>query len=546
MDSTDIVNTIIDGSQAPNPDSASVVYFISGEDTTSVISGFTIKNGLGTYHADWNGRTGGGIFCHLSGAKIIHNRIIDNELIHYYFVCGGGIEAYDPTFAKAVIIRYNLIANNHMESTSAYPGGGVGCGVDIWGINGKVENNIILSNTTNGRPYGVGICVSYCFGSIRNNLITANTGTVIIGTGRGGGIYLESCTPGTNVINNTITDNKMNFISGYSSTGGGVGILNTDGYDYNEILVDGNIIKNNSARGGGGIFLRRAYNANVSNNVIQNNTADNFGGGVFFTITSKDESGGCGTRKKSVQKGTGSKEIIPVLVNNTISGNSSDSYGGGITSNMSGDFLAFNNILNGNTAVSSGDEMYLYVNCNAYLYYNNINPDGIMGAGTWEGDGNISMDPEFDEDGYHLLPGSPCKEAGTNQITILEQPYSCPEFDIDGDERPFNTFADIGADEIDIPVNEHQDNYTKKLELLQNSPNPFHGTTTIKFNLERSGYVELSIYDITGKKLHTVLNCEMNAGGYKIELDAHGMQNGLYFCVLKTGTKIQTTKMIKF
>ncbi len=44
-DTTHINNTIINGSQPSYPDSASVVSFISGEDTTSVISGFTITGG---------------------------------------------------------------------------------------------------------------------------------------------------------------------------------------------------------------------------------------------------------------------------------------------------------------------------------------------------------------------------------------------------------------------------------------------------------------------------------------------------------------------
>ena len=47
-DEAHIANTIIDGSQPSHPDSGSVVFFISGEDTNSVLCGFTITGGTGT------------------------------------------------------------------------------------------------------------------------------------------------------------------------------------------------------------------------------------------------------------------------------------------------------------------------------------------------------------------------------------------------------------------------------------------------------------------------------------------------------------------
>jgi hypothetical protein len=71
-DETHIDSTIINGSQAVNPDNGSVVYFTSGEDTTSVLYGFTITGGTGDV------RKGGGIFCLNSGATIAHNKIIEN------------------------------------------------------------------------------------------------------------------------------------------------------------------------------------------------------------------------------------------------------------------------------------------------------------------------------------------------------------------------------------------------------------------------------------------------------------------------------------
>ena len=114
-DESHIAGTVIDGSQLTDMDSASVVYFISGEDTTSILCGFTVQNGHGTYslvnieasrgftiknghgtHSPENLeagfgftfgnsrgthsretlelRNGGGIFISGASAKILHNR----------------------------------------------------------------------------------------------------------------------------------------------------------------------------------------------------------------------------------------------------------------------------------------------------------------------------------------------------------------------------------------------------------------------------------------------------------------------------------------
>ena len=79
-DPTNISKTIINGSQPSHPDTGSVVVFYSGEDTTSVLCGFTITGGTGTYlreYPHWL-RSGGGIDTDSSGAKIINNIITSN------------------------------------------------------------------------------------------------------------------------------------------------------------------------------------------------------------------------------------------------------------------------------------------------------------------------------------------------------------------------------------------------------------------------------------------------------------------------------------
>jgi len=82
-DSIHIYNTIINGSQPGPADSACVVLFNSGEDTTSVLYGFTITGGSGCgwpYHPYFTKlKAGGGVQIINCGAKICHNIITDNH-----------------------------------------------------------------------------------------------------------------------------------------------------------------------------------------------------------------------------------------------------------------------------------------------------------------------------------------------------------------------------------------------------------------------------------------------------------------------------------
>jgi hypothetical protein len=89
-DTSHISKTIIDGSQCTNPDTASTVLMVSGEDTTSVLMGFTITGGKGTVvekalkdHQGLNFISGGGVLILNSGGKITHNIVEEINLAGY-------------------------------------------------------------------------------------------------------------------------------------------------------------------------------------------------------------------------------------------------------------------------------------------------------------------------------------------------------------------------------------------------------------------------------------------------------------------------------
>jgi len=92
-----------------------------------------------------------------------------------------------------------------------------------------------------------------------------------------------------------------------------------------------------------------------------------------------------------------------------------------------------------------------------------------------------------------------------------------------------------------------------KFALMQNYPNPFNPTTTIKYEIPKSSYVTLKVYDILGNVVKELVNKEQQAGRYSVQLSAIGSQlsSGVYFYQLKAspsgwqaGGYTQTKKMI--
>ncbi|HRE42224.1 MAG TPA: YCF48-related protein [Ignavibacteria bacterium] len=89
--------------------------------------------------------------------------------------------------------------------------------------------------------------------------------------------------------------------------------------------------------------------------------------------------------------------------------------------------------------------------------------------------------------------------------------------------------------------NEIPDDY----QLLQNYPNPFNPVTIIEFQIRKTSFVRLSVYDITGKHISDLVNKNLTRGEYSSEFNATNLPSGIYFYTLIiNGKTIDTKKMI--
>jgi len=82
---------------------------------------------------------------------------------------------------------------------------------------------------------------------------------------------------------------------------------------------------------------------------------------------------------------------------------------------------------------------------------------------------------------------------------------------------------------------------------MQNFPNPFNPTTTIRFTVPLGAphhAVSLKVFDVLGRVVMTLVNEEKSAGTYQVNWDASTLSSGVYFYQLRYGSVIQTKSMI--
>ncbi|MBI5471242.1 MAG: T9SS type A sorting domain-containing protein [Ignavibacteriae bacterium] len=192
-----IQSTIIDGSNPSHPDSGSCVRIANGEDSTTILQGFTLTRGYGTLWQDENGAgrywEGGGVLIALSS----------------------------PT------VRHNIIRNNDVNRTGGQSTGGGG--IRLGDGSPYILNNIIINNAG---MYGGGIVSNYASPTIRNNIVAYNVVSPAVAgrpTYGGGGMWVNGSRPGATfpnrIENNTIVGNSATGSGGSGAGGKGGGML---------------------------------------------------------------------------------------------------------------------------------------------------------------------------------------------------------------------------------------------------------------------------------------------------------------------------------
>ena len=111
---------------------------------------------------------------------------------------------------------------------------------------------------------------------------------------------------------------------------------------------------------------------------------------------------------------------------------------------------------------------------------------------------------------------------------------------VDSAEAGFDLVTDINDTESDLPTD---------FELSQNYPNPFNPTTTISFSLPEQSYVDLSIYNVNGQKITTLVDQNLHAGVHTFEWDGNSVSGnqvatGIYIYRIQANSYTDSKKMV--
>ena len=107
--------------------------------------------------------------------------------------------------------------------------------------------------------------------------------------------------------------------------------------------------------------------------------------------------------------------------------------------------------------------------------------------------------------------------------------YRLKQVDLDG------TFS--FSDEVEVDLG------SLDYSLDQNYPNPFNPSTTINFSIPVKGNVVLDVFDMTGEKIASLVNGELEAGRHSIVFDASKLSSGVYIYKLVSGSFTSTKKL---
>lgn len=578
-DTSHISKTIINGSRPSHPDSGSVVFFISGEDTTSVIYGFTITGGTGTLYGS-DERIGGGIYYLNSGARIAHNKIVHNSLAHHQRSWGGGIGTQPWQHDKhQIIIEENVIEANTASGNERGGGGGV------FLIQGKVSKNKIRFNSCSSvsLPSIGGGIFSHCdtifhraLVVIVGNTITNNVVSSTNSDGRGGGVDIQKSN--VHLLDNVISHNQVG--GGFYNFGSGVRLTNGKGssvvkgntisfnscvqgncwggglhvYESAGLTIQGNRFEGNRSEAGGGIYCEKSNPAIIGNTFTQNHAPS--GGGIFCWASAPLINNNLMAANKAQWGGAivvgqdPSPTYVTRIINNTIITNVADRAGGIGLYNV--EAMMLNTISWGNSALYAPE--ILVEGAKLHVAYSDIQ-SGQAGIQITENgwlnwlEANIEIAPRLVADS--LSNDSPCIGAGAEVYDFGNSNVcQCPEKDINGRSRPYpaGTKPDLGAWESMRSTTGVEFQSTSEIPqiyaLHQNHPNPFNPSTTIAFALSKASFVTLKIYNLLGNEVATLVAEKLPAGKHRRVWEAKGLASGVYLYRIEAGEFVQTKKLI--
>ncbi len=506
--------TIIEGNPA-NP----ALKFLGDVENTTIMDGFLVRNGQGSNFSGipYSGKAGGGIQLNHTSPTLRNFEVTSNSVgSNSTLGLGGGILANDS---------HAVLDNVYIHGNEAVFGAGLFANnSSLTLIDCTIEDNTIITDNLGNDPLGGGIHMTDSTIHLTNCTVSGHSNCI-----NGGGIYSDDNGSITMVGGSISNNTAATAGAGIYHIGGSVTLTGTElsgntrdpaatfmsgGGIYVEnsiVSLDSLTVSNNTAHTGAGASFKDCSQADVAHSVFAGNTAQFFGGAVYYQNTA------AGT-----------------LTSNTIVENDATFSGGGgvfvqgATPDFSNNLIALNTggVSFANGVATPGEPAVF--NCNDV--FGNANADYSGMADPTGSNGNVMADPLFcnlGEANYNVTTDSPCdadNSAGCGLIGALG--------------------SGCGISAIPDPDN----GIPLVFQVEQNFPNPFNPSTTIRFALPASAHTQVVVYDLAGRKVKTLVDGLMPAQIHSVVWSGRddaerSVSAGVYFYRVTSGDHFSVGRM---
>jgi hypothetical protein len=107
-----------------------------------------------------------------------------------------------------------------------------------------------------------------------------------------------------------------------------------------------------------------------------------------------------------------------------------------------------------------------------------------------------------------------------------------------------NVFGTMGDHPLITGVTDQLPGIPTVYDLVQNFPNPFNPSTSIRFSIPEAGVVTLKIFNLLGEEVATLINEYKNVGNYDVKFDASKLTSGVYVYRINAGNFTTSKKMM--
>lgn len=187
-------------------------------------------------------------------------------------------------------------------------------------------------------------------------------------------------------------------------------------------------------------------------------------------------------------------------------------------------------------------------------YFNSIDAIGIEDVFFF---GDLDEDNPYNPDNTRLDVLTEFIQNGKNVFSVeyLTNSDLIETYILKAEEKGFIPYVsrrslNILNDGVVLSADDNFGNLPEEFMLSQNYPNPFNPSTTIKYSIQnidgirQTISVNLTVHDILGRKISTLVNCKLLPGNYEVTFNAHSFSTGLYFYRLQNGSSFESKSML--